>query len=355
MKFFKNIKDNCLSFFQDHPKARSVFNWSWKLILLAITCLIYSYGFRAFIAPTQCCVDHWSSSSDSSNELLHIISGGAGGLSQTIIRIIKCFPNGAEFAVKNEQYIQAVLYFVINVPLLVFAFLKISKKFAIVTLFVVGLTSIFNAIIPDSFIYNVIDKVIYDDVLIRCICAGITTGISSGVAMVLGTSAGGGDIISIYFSEKKSVNAGKFLVLINVFILFLFTLFSIIGTKTVPSINTTKTSKLISFALYSIIYFVITSVVVDIINRRNKKVEMQIITEDENLSSDLIKAFPHACTILNGIGAYSGNNRFVLYMVISKDESRKATKFLKIREPKAFITITDINQVYGRFYIKPLD
>lgn len=342
---FENIKSSLY----DHPKLRKTLDWTWKLLFLTLSCIVYAYGFRAFIAPTTGCVEVWLGVSNPPE--YHIISGGAGGLSQCVIRTIKIFANISQY----EQYFQSALYLIINIPLFLFAFFKISKKFALLTLLDVALSSLFVSLIPDEFIYKVIDKFIYNDFLIRCICGGVTSGISSGVAMLVGTSAGGADVISIYFSEKRSVNAGKYIVMINFGILLFYTIVSIIGVNVNPSFNTAKVSQLVSLAIYSIIYFVATALVVDLINSRNKKEEIQIITGEIDLSQDLIHAFPHACTIVEGKGAFSNEEKYVLYMVISKLESKKVINFIKAKDPKAFVSIYKINQVYGRFYIKPIE
>lgn len=356
MKKIKEIKESFKSYLYDHPKLNVTWDWSWKILLTILTCFIYAYGFRAFIAPTQQCADAWTGNIDqpSSGTLLQLVSGGAGGLSQVIIRFFKIFFDLSQ----TEQYIHSILYLAINIPLILFSWFKISKKFTIITLINVGFVSLFNAIIPAEWIYKIIDKVIYEDILVRTICGGITTGIASGVAMVIGTSAGGGDIISFYMSEKKSTSAGKYIAIINMSLLLAYTIFSSIGATTGPGVgkwNTTPASKLISLSLYSLIYSAISSVVVNIINSRNKKQELQVITKDENLSQSLIRAFPHACTIVNGKGAFSKEERFVLYMVISKSESKKAINFVRNEDPNAFVTVSDINQVYGKFFIKPIE
>ena len=42
-------------------------------------------------------------------------------------------------------------------------------------------------------------------------------------------------------------------------------------------------------------------------------------------------------------------------MVISKNEAKKALAMVANADSKAFVTVIDINQVFGRFYIKPFD
>ena len=71
--------------------------------------------------------------------------------------------------------------------------------------------------------------------------------------------------------------------------------------------------------------------------------------------TDLILMAALPCSIIDSKGAFSGKKNFFLIMVISKSEVKKAVKMVKERDPLAFMTIVDINQVYGRFYIKPIE
>lgn len=348
-RFRKKINDVLI----DHPKGKLSVNITIKVFVTVLSCFIFAYGFRAFIVPTSECVEGWFQNDPAYKSdyitPLHLISGGASGFSQVIIRTVEIFADISSY----EKIITSVLYILINVPLLILAFKKISKQFAFFTLLNVACVSLFNYIIPDVWIYKTIN--IYEDTLARCICGGLTTGISSGLAMIIGTSAGGADILSVYISEKKSATAGKYGMYINACIITLYTLVSVIGSNTHPEFNTVKSSTIIALALYSIVYYFVSSKVVDIINYRNKKQEIQIFTSDKNLSQVLIRTFPHACTIISGKGAYSGEEKLILYMVVSKKEAKKAIKFIRQEDPNSFITVSELNQVYGRFYIKPLD
>ena len=365
MKWLKKVEGDTCDYLFDHPKAKITLSWTWKIFVTMVSAFIFAYGFRAFIAPTIECVEGWfPKNADGSIPQkflnmgitesdyitpLHLISGGASGFSQVIIRFIEMFANITHL----EKTITSILYFVINIPLLLISWFKISKQFTIFTLINVIFVSLFNYLIPDAWIYNVVN--IYTDTLARCICGGLTTGVSSALAMIINTSAGGSDIISIYISERKSMPVGKYAMLINAVIISLYAIFSVIGAKVNPDWNKISPNTTISLALYTIIYYFIATKVIDILNVRNRKLELQIFTSQENLSQVLIHAFPHSCTIVNGKGAFSGQSKIILYMVISKVEAKKAISLVKSVDPSAFVTVQDLNQVYGRFFIKPIE
>ena len=367
-KKLKRKLDNCKTqvkdFMIDHSKIRRWSKWIGIFLVEVISAFIFAYGFKAFTAPDTNIVKGWSDiekpcgedkskicsiTSDDVASPIHLISGGASGVSQTIIKFISIFTNVSSY----ESILVSVLYFCLNIPILILAFKKISKQFTFFTLVNVGLTSLFNSVIPSEWIYNVVN--LYSDLLARALFAGICTGVSSSLAMIVGTSTGGYDCITIYISEKKSTSVGKYSILLNSITVLSYVLFSVIAHNAHPEFNTQNPSKLISTALYTIVYFFVSAKVIDLINTKNKKQELQIFTSDSSIPTILIHTFPHSCTVVDSKGAFSGAKNYVVYMVISKNEAKKAISMVKNADPKAFVSIIDINQVYGRFYIKPFD
>ncbi len=360
MHWFIKKKENMEDYLFDHPKTRKSIDWLWKFVVTAVTCFIFAWGFRAFINPTTNCVAHWMMMENSIsyeealakvNEqgVIHLIAGGMSGFSQAIVKVMNIFGDFRE----SEKTIISIMYFALNIPLLILGWFKISKQFTIFTLINVGLVSLFNEVIPDEWIYNVIN--LYDDMIARCIFGGIITGIASGAAMMINTSAGGTDVISFYIAEKKSAMPGQFSFYLNATILVLNVLFGIIGHAVNPTVNPQLSSQLIRYSLYTFIYLFVSVKVIDILNIKNKKEEIQIFTSDENLSQILIHAFPHSATTVDAKGAYTGQKRIMIYMVLSKSEIKKATKLVRKADPNAFMTVIGLNQVYGKFYIRPIE
>lgn len=359
MDFFKkNPKIDDYLF--DHPKARQILDWSFKLIITVASCFLFAWGFRAFINPTTECAIHWTMENQgidyetasavvNADGVYHLISGGASGLSQAIVKIINIF--GDLRAI--EKTIISILYFVINVPLLILGWFKISKQFTIFTFINVACVSIFNEVIPDSWIYHVIN--LYDDMIARCIFGGIITGIASGAAMVINTSAGGTDVLSFYIAEKKSSGAGHFSFIINACVIISNVVFGIIGHLVNPVVNPQASSEIIRLALYTLIYLFTSTTVIDLLNTKNKKQQIQVFSSNENLPQVLVHAFPHSATVVEAKGAYTGNRKVMIHMVLSKSETITAVNTIKKVDPEAFVTVLDVNQVYGRFYIKPIE
>lgn len=355
MDWKQKAKSDTHDYLVDHPTLRQWLKWIVILLVEVLSAFIFAYEFRAFIAPNSACVAHWASEAGSTisqadiESPVHLISGGASGIAQAVNKFLLIFADIREY----ESLIVSICYFAVNIPIMILSWLKISKQFTVFTLINVGLVSLFNYYIPDAWIYNVVN--LYTDTLARTLFAGVLTGISSGLAMIVGTSSGGIDVITIFISEKKSTSVGKYSLALNTCIVLSYVIFSLIGVKVNPTINTQSISKVVTMALYTIIYFFVASMVLDVMNTKNRKQEIQIFTNDQNLPMMLIHAFPHSCTIVDSRGAFTGKKNMIVYMVVSKNEKKKAITMIHNVDSKAFITVTDIEQVYGRFYIRPLE
>ncbi len=95
--------------------------------------------------------------------------------------------------------------------------------------------------------------------------------------------------------------------------------------------------------------------VVDFVNIRNKKVQIQIITSIKDISSVLIANFPHSTTTLSGVGGYSHTEKTVVYMVVSSNEVKRVIDLVRKVDQHAFVTVTSLIQAYGNFFIKPVE
>ena len=84
---------------------------------------------------------------------------------------------------------------------------------------------------------------------------------------------------------------------------------------------------------------VLVTVVVDTINIQNKKVELQIMTSNYNLSNVVLANIPHGCTILDAKGGYTGKSMFVIYMSVRKSEAKKVVKICRKADPHVFINV----------------
>ena len=309
-------------------------------IMATLSAFIFAVGFRTFIvAPT-------------SGTIEHLATGGISGLSQSIIIVCELF--GVKL---NYNTLQSIFYFVLNIPLLIFSFAKIGFRFSLFTTLNVALTSIFINYMPADLLDS-ISKILADQILARSLFAGICTGLSSAFAFKGNLSAGGVDIIGHYFASRKSTPTGKYVLVTNIIIISLFTALTTVKLYVSNNGNGSITDDIATAlvtALFAVVYLFTSSLVIDTINVRNKKVQLQIISSFGNLYKVILSNLPHSCTIVKAKGGMSGDDKFIIYTVISSNEIKKTINFIKKIDPNSFITVTQLRQVYGNFFIKRVE
>lgn len=272
--------------------------------IIIIGAFLFCLGVNLFISP------------------LGLYNGGVVGISQIIRTIIvDYFPS-----VKNFE-IAGIINFIINIPLLLIAYKSISKKFFIRTVVsVISQTIFFTAItIPST--------AIIDDPLAACLIGGIITGAGIGITLKAGGSGGGIDILGVYFTKKyKNFSVGKLGIIINAIIYGICAILFELPT-----------------AIYSVIYTIFFSMIVDKIHYQNINTTAMIFTKMENIECGIMKEMGRGVTCWNGQGAYTGEESKILVTVISKYEINQLKRIVLEKDPKAFIIFNEGLNVTGNF------
>lgn len=354
MFYFDFYKKRIKNFIIDHPACKTGIELTWCTIITILSALFYSFGFNTFINPNFTALAN-SGFDTSSIVIGQLFTNGLAGITQSIIYLMKFF--NVEFlsdtVVSNIAY--WVIYLILNIPVLLLALFGLGKRFGIFTIIDVILSVIFGIILKNddpTFFVNQISLAVIRWPLLRVIFAGLCTGISSGLAYYIESSAGGVDIIVYYIGEKTSKQVGGYSIILNAAIVSIFAFVSMLQPSEIYGVTANTFAQSFVLFLCTFLYSFVTSFVVDKINTQNKKVLCQIITTKVNLSKSIIAALPHSCTIEKGIGGYSGEEKEVLYISIRKKELHFLLTLCKKEDPHCFTSVLPIDNVYGRFFRK---
>jgi len=324
------LKETYVKWTNRHPNLKPIIENSLIFFVSIISSFMAAYTFRSFIVP-----------SGSLGEIpTPLITGGISGVSQTLNRLFDLLNILNQI---DNRSLQAIFYFILNIPIFLLAFTKIGKRFAIFSFINVMLTSLFIEIIPVELTQLVS---IADDLLARAIIAGFLQGIASSLAYLMDISSGGLDVITVYFANVKSTSVGKYAIAFNGFIYLIFT--------TLYLLNTESTTGALNAIIFSIIYSFTTSKVVDGINIRNKKTQLQIITSRVDLPKLVMEKFFHGCTVVQAKGGFTNAPKFIIYMVVSSREAPAVIRHIRHIDPESFVDESTSHQVYGKFFIKPI-
>ena len=332
------LKKKIENFMFDHYIFRNVIHYLGGFLIAAFSAVIFAFGFSCFTTPAN-------------PDGFVLATGGVSGISQIISLTIEMII-GHKI---GNNLVQSISYTILNIPLLVFSYFKIGKKFTIFTLINVILSSVFISIFSSTGVAGAVAKETLggeikqlDPVIVRVIFAGICTGISSAITFAAGFSCGGIDVVSYYVGARKSSQVGRYGIMINAVIVVTYALLRVFSGNSSYAYG-------VYSIFFSIIYIMEVGLIIDTINLRNKKIEMQIITSKEHMPEIIIANFPHSATVIKGRGAYSGSEKTMFFMVVSSSEVKKVVNIAKKIDEHVFITATPLKQVYGNFFIKPLE
>ena len=336
MNRIEKSKKKINDFLFDHFMLKRSLYQAKGVFIALLSAFIFAFGFCSFISP---------SASASGDYNFKIITGGISGISQNLAKVLEMC--GVEL---TDTTVEALGYTLFNIPIAIFAFFAIGKRFAIMTVINVVASSLFINFIPDwGFSKDIAaSEIIMCSPLSRVFFGGMCTGLASALAFKAEISCGGIDVITYYYAMRKSTSVGKYGVFVNAIIV---TTYATLLTVQSPS----DWEHSLITVLYSIVYLFVVMLVVDSINLRNKKVSMQFITSREDMASILLAHFPHGATITRGYGAYSQTDRYIVYMVVSSFEVNRVVALAKQIDRHVFISATALIQVYGNFFIRPIN
>ena len=259
---------------------------------------------------------------------LGLYSGGSMGVCQLIRTLLQIW-GGLSF---GDYDIARILYFLSNIPILLYARGILGRKFVLKTVVCTMAFSLFYSVIPAP------STMVVNDPLTACLLGGILTGVGSGLVLTCGGSGGGLDVIGLCLSKKGSrFTVGRFSMTFNA---FLYALCLILFTP--------------ETAIYSVIYNFASAMVVDKAHQQNISVQALIFTRagERELGRVIMDELGRGVTWWEGVGAYTGENVHVLCVCLSKYEIEELFHTVHEMDPHAFITLQEGVRIYGNFQKK---
>lgn len=298
-------------------------SYTISIILTIISSFIMAVGVAIFVSPNR------------------FLSTGATGISLIIGRLIDM-----TCGTQLETVITGIFLFLFNIPLLIIAWKKLSPRFAILTTISVVVNSLFLTILPQFDLANKLHLVAGNNgditLLSAALFVGLMNGAANALAYIVGGSTGGVDILSMYYSIKKQYSIGRITTFINGMIILVGLLIDGIDTG-------------IANAFYTLIYLVLSSMVIDLFYIRNKRTILFITTvKGKEIADEITHHFSRGVTILDAKGAYTGEHKDFLYCACSSFEVVEIVKKVKTIDERAFISVVEANKVHGNFLNKEL-
>ena len=274
-------------------RRKTAMDWIKKYLVLIIGSLIYSAGLEIFLVPNN------------------IIDGGVVGIS-----IMASYLTGIPFG---------VYMLVLNLPFIYLGYKQIGKTFAISTIISIIALSIFSEFLEPV-------PQITQDYFLAAIFGGIIAGAGVGLVIRQGGSLDGTEITAIILDRKTSFSVGEVVMFFNLFILgaagFVF------GWDK---------------AMYSLVaYFIISKMIDVVLKGLDESYAVMIVSDEyEEIADALMHRLGRGVTYLHGQGAYTGDDKQVLYCVVTRLEVVKLKEIALEKDEAAFVTINPVHDIVG--------
>ncbi len=256
---------------------------------------------------------------------MNLYTGGVMGFCQ-LLRTLMTDYMGMNF---GQYDIAGILYFLLNIPILLFAWKTLGRGFVVRTLICTLAFSLFYSVIPAA------TTPIVEDMLTSCLLGGIITGVAYGIVLTCGCSGGGLDVVGLALAARgTNITVGRFSLGINA---VLYTACLVLFS---PEI-----------AIYSVIYNYFSATILDRLHQQNISIQAMIFTKqnEKELAKYITESFGRGVTYWTGVGAYTGENVHVLYVCLSKYEVEELRRAVHTMDPHAFFVIQSGIEVDGNF------
>ena len=224
----------------------------------------------------------------------------------------------------------SVSFIILNVFLLIAGFLVLGRGFGIKTIYAILISTVFLDLIGRlEFL-----RLYLDNKLLIVIMAGTLEAFGMAFILERGASTGGTDIIALIINKFWPVTIGKVYLVSDIFI--------IASVLLVPG-------KTVEDMIYGYAGMIVFSLMVDYImlGRRSTWQLMVFSEKYKEIADCVIKEMDRGVTALNSVGWYTGSERKVLLVLVRKNELHAMTSLIKSIDPKALVSVSAANTVYG--------
>ena len=268
---------------------------------IILGCLIAACSINLFVVPS------------------HLLTGGVAGISM-IIFYLADLPIGLQT-------------FAYNIPLLIASYKLLGKNYTIDI--IIG-TAVFSFCIDATKFLNTYAPV--DDVMLASIYGGICNGFGYGLVFRMNGSTGGFDILGAIIKKYYSMNMGTAIFGFNCCIVtaagFLFG---------------------IAPAMFTLICMYANSIVTDkVIAGLNRSKAVLIVSDkSKDIADGIMTAIKRGVTFLHGQGAFSGNEKNIVMVVVSLTQIAKLKIIAHTIDRNAFMIVMSASEVVGRGFSMP--
>jgi uncharacterized membrane-anchored protein YitT (DUF2179 family) len=245
----------------------------------------------------------------------HIVPGGAGGFAM-ILNHFFATPVG-------------LTILVINIPLFVVGIKTLGRTYGAKSILGIAVSSL----LIDGFTYVLRLGPATDNRILAAIFGGIMLGAGLGLVFRGGGSTGGSDIIGQVLNRYTNFSTGTAILVVD------FVVITAAGLCFGE----------FELALYGYLNLYLQTRAIDLVLEGLSYTRALFIVSDsaDAIARAITTEMNRGATVMSATGAYSQENRGMVFSVMAKREVARAREIVREVDPRAFVTITDVYEVLG--------
>lgn len=275
-------------------------------LVLTVACFIFAFAWESFMIPNG------------------MSAGGMMGLC-TVIQYATAGTIPAQYS-----------YFAVNALLIIVAVLAMGIGFGFKTIYCIVISSLAMEIVAGIPVFHSAPGEFFfvEETVLIPVIAGVLEAVGLGLVIRYGGSTGGTDIIAVMVNKYWPVSLSKVFLISDLVIVCLLLFLP---------------DKAFTDMVYGIVEIVTFSLIIDFVVG-GKKSSYQLFVFSQNykeIADHIINKLERGVTVLSARGWYTKQDRNVLMILISQKELPSLTKVIKEMDPKAFMSVSSANNVYG--------
>ncbi|WP_029609040.1 YitT family protein [Mycoplasma simbae] len=318
-------------------------------------------------------------------QITGIYQMGLGALAQGLARFVRVY--------NHSEIVFNVLFWMINflgnVPLFIFAYFKIGKRFAFLNfcyLISSTISGFVCALIPTSsqwFIFSDPNSILKVDgknilqgveivlwniatlkefsIFFYAMLFGALQAIFNATLLITGSSTAGFDIIAIYMSKKKFRDMGSVFLLLHLVSLIIANLFGTyiptgVALSKYPDYQTQAWALQNFFSptfMAGVLMIIVNGITLNILFPKFKVVKVEVYSSQvESIQEAIsqVKERTYATTIVSALGGYSKKTQKILITNCLFIDAAQLLELVRKIDQNAFVSVLDVKKVDGYVY-----
>lgn len=223
----------------------------------------------------------------------------------------------------------SVVVMIINVVLLLIAFVTMGKKFALSTLA--------NSILYPSVMYifeTFIDLgKVTEDPMLSCVFGGVLMGIGIGLILKTGSSTGGTDVIAVAINKYTHMNLSVLLYMVDGVIMACQLMFS------------NREQVLLGIFLMALLTITMNKIMI----MGKSQIQLMIFSEKtEEIRQMILGQEDAGATLFHIEKGYTREESKAIMCIIPRRKFYDMCEMIQKEDPTAFWTISEVNEIHGR-------